>query len=398
MSGPGGAPPPYGPPVYGQPVYGQDPYAPPGYGQAPYGQAPNGQAPYGHQPGHGWGAPQAWQPVAPPPPPDPRWSFPHPEPRPYHLMLRTWTYRTWKPIVGIVMVVVGLVIVLPLLTFPVLLIAALFEPGDMSYGERILQAATMEKLTPSGLLYLNVALGAMILWVGLVMRVLHHLRLRWSSSVVPKLRWGFMAGCAGMAFVALVAQVVVGALVPQSANPDVAGQANALTGTTIALAVIVLLTTPFQAAGEEYAFRGYLLQAIGALARHRWISIVLTALLFACAHLQFDPPLFFDRFMFGLIAAWLVIRTGGLEAGIALHVLNNYLAFGFAIAFSDLDTALDPGEISWWNIPVTLTQSLVYAVLVLWLAKRSKVQRTTRPPDLDEPVEAPAGTVSGPAV
>ena len=74
-------------------------------------------------------------------------------------MLRTWTYRAWKPIVGILLVVLGLVIVLPLITFPVLLIAALFEPGDMSYGDRIFQAATLEKLTPSGLLYLNVALG-----------------------------------------------------------------------------------------------------------------------------------------------------------------------------------------------------------------------------------------------
>jgi hypothetical protein len=79
-------------------------------------------------------------------------------------------------------------------------------------------------------------------------------------------------------------------------------------------------------------------------------------------------------------------------------VLNNYLAFGFAIAFTDLDSALDPGEVSWWNIPVTLTQSLVYAVLVLWLAKRLNVQRTTRPPDVEEPVEAPAGAVSGAAV
>ena len=98
--------------------------------------------------------------------------------------------------------------------------------------------------------------------------------------------------------------------------------------------------------------------------------------------------------MFGLIAAWLVIRTGGLEAGIALHVLNNYLAFGFAIAFTDLDSALDPGEVSWWNIPVTLTQSLVYAVLVLWLARRLKVRTTTRPPLLEEPEPTPAGTVS----
>ena len=61
--------------------------------------------------------------------------------------------------------------------------------------------------------------------------------------------------------------------------------------------------------------------------------------------------------MFGLIAGWLVIRTGGLEAGIAMHVLNNYLAFGFALAFTDITSTLNVAEVSWWNIPVTLTQS-----------------------------------------
>ena len=152
MSGPGGAPPPYGQPgygqpSYGQPPYGQDPYAPPGYGQAPY--RPGAVRPGAVRPaGLRLGSAAGLAATGPAAPPDPRWAFPHPEPRPYHLMLRTWTYRTWKPIVGILMVVLGLVIVLPLLTFPVLLIAALFEPGDMSYGDRILQAATMEKLTP----------------------------------------------------------------------------------------------------------------------------------------------------------------------------------------------------------------------------------------------------------
>ena len=28
--------------------------------------------------------------------------------------------------------------------------------------------------------------------------------------------------------------------------------------------------------------------------------------------------------------------TGGLEAGIAMHVLNNWLAFGLALAFGDM--------------------------------------------------------------
>jgi uncharacterized protein len=385
---------PAAPPYPASPGYPQDgqhqqwqhpPYSPyPHHPQYPQYPAYPQQPAYPQRPG--WQRPE----------PDPRWEFPHEQPREYHQVLRTWTYRTWKPIVGVVLLLLGMIIVLPLLAFPILLVGAAFESGDGDYLQTVLDAATLERLTPSGLLYLNVALGALILWCGLLTRVLHHLRLRWLSSVVPKLRWKFMAACAAVAVVALVAQVVVGALLPSSANPDVSTEPNPLTATTIALIVVVALSTPFQAAGEEYAFRGYLLQAVGALARHKWISIVLTALLFAVAHLQFSPPLFFDRFMFGLIAAWLVIRTGGLEAGIALHVLNNWLAFGFAIAFTDLESALDPGEVSWWNVPVTLTQSLVYAVLVLWLARRMNVQRTSRPPHLEadsEPSERAPATV-----
>jgi membrane protease YdiL (CAAX protease family) len=38
-------------------------------------------------------------------------------------------------------------------------------------------------------------------------------------------------------------------------------------------------------------------------------------------------PLFVDRLAFGLLAAILVWRTGGLEAGIAAHVVNNVCAY-----------------------------------------------------------------------
>ena len=81
--------------------------------------------------------------------------------------------------------------------------------------------------------------------------------------------------------------------------------------------MIVVLTTPLQAAGEEYGFRGYLLQAFGSLfatARVDGGRVLVSATLFALAHGVQNFPLFFDRFMFGLIAGWLVIRTGGLEA------------------------------------------------------------------------------------
>jgi hypothetical protein len=176
------------------------------------------------------------------------------------------------------------------------------------------------------------------------------------------------------------------------------GEMNELTATTALLAVIVLLTTPFQAAGEEYVFRGYLMQAVGSLSRNKWLAIVVTALVFAVAHGVQNFPLFFDRFMFGFIAGWLVVRTGGLEAGIAMHILNNFFAFGYALLFSDLSSSLNVSEVGWENIRVTLTQALTYAALVLLVSRRMGVQRRTAPPvapepqDPAEPVRVPSTT------
>jgi membrane protease YdiL (CAAX protease family) len=311
-------------------------------------------------------------------------------------MLRTWTYAWWRPVVGVVALLAGMLFIIPLALLPVLLVAAAVEGGGSEVAEAFSGLGGAGELTPSGLLYLNLTLASLILWTWLLIRVLHSMRPRWLSSVRPKLRWRYLFACLGLAVVALVAQLVVGALVPGDVPGTDGAEPNPVDGRMIALLVIILLTTPLQAAGEEYAFRGYLLQAIGAVLHNRWVTIVLTALLFASAHLQFDLPLFLDRFLFGLIAAWLVIRTGGLEAGIALHVLNNYLALGFAVFFDDLTEALDPGDVSWWNLPVSLTQSVVYAALAAWVASRMGLQSRTQPPVVS--VRAEPGPTDDPAL
>jgi membrane protease YdiL (CAAX protease family) len=194
------------------------------------------------------------------------------------------------------------------------------------------------------------------------------------------MRWKLFVVCLGLAAIALVASLLVGMLLPSDTGGELSGKVNDFTRTAALSALVVLLTTPLQAAGEEYLFRGYLLQAVGSLFRNKWVAIVLTALVFAMFHGAQNFPLFFDRFGFGLIAAWLVIRTGGLEAGIALHVLNNFLAFGLALSFGDLSETLNVTEASWWNILATVTQSGVYAVLVLVVARKMGLQTHTRPP------------------
>ncbi len=329
--------------------------------------------PYGQ-----WPPPQPWG-YAAPPPAEPRLpDFPHPEPRPYHLMLRTWNYAPWKPLVGIVVVVVGMMIVAPLVLLPVLAIGVAVEGGP--FWDNFQKAATLQAVDPAALLYLNLVLGSMVLVTWFVMRVIHRMRPRWLMSVKPRIRWRFFFACLGIAVVALVAQVVVGSFLPGDVETDMSGQLNHFTTTSAAIALIVVFTTPLQAAGEEYVFRGYLMQAFGSLFRYKWVAILLTATLFALAHGVQNFPLFFDRFMFGLIAGWAVTLTGGLEAGIALHILNNFLAFGFALAFGDLTQTLTVSQVSWWNIVLTVTQSGVYLALVLLVARKMGVQTVTRPP------------------
>ncbi len=321
---------------------------------------------------------------------------PHSEPRSYPLMLRTWDYAWWKPVVGLLLLLVGGFIVAPILLIPVLAVAVALEGGSGTFGEQFADALTLDSVTPASMLFLNLSLAALTLVAMGITRWVHRLRPRWLSSVLPGMRWKFFLACIGLSVVALVASVLISLLLPHDPT-ELGGEPNKLTGTLVATGIVILLTTPLQALGEEYAFRGYLMQAFGsfthgiaeasgasarvARAIAIGIALMLTSALFALAHGTQNFPLFFDRFAFGLMAGLVVVLVGGLEAGIALHILNNLVAFGIAIAFGDLQGALEVSEVSWWQLPVTVAQNGIYLVLVLMVARRMGLRSKTSPPE-----------------
>lgn len=358
---------------------------PPGQGQQPgqwpaYPTYPAGQPYPGPPPGPpGWGPPR--QPPVP--------AYPHPTPTTYSQMLRTWTYATWKPIVGLLLVVVGMLVVAPLVLMPVLLLGVAIDHQG-PYLDAVQEAADLTNVTWPAMLWLNLSLAALILITWGTMRWIHRMRPRWLMSVRPGIRWRFFWACFGLSLVAIAAQLVVGVFLPGDVD-GVTGTVNGINREMVALAVVVLLTTPLQAMGEEYAFRGYAMQAFGSLTRSPWFAILLSATLFALAHGVQNAPLFLDRFTFGLIAGYLVHRTGGLEAGIALHIWNNLFAFGFALVLGNINESLNVSEVSWWNIVLTVTQNGVYLLLVLWVARRMGISdRTSPPPSAQDPVLEPS--------
>ncbi|KAA1425763.1 CPBP family intramembrane metalloprotease [Nocardioides antri] len=236
---------------------------------------------------------------------------------------------------------------------------------------------SIDPLTPVGLVVVCLSLAAAVPVVILATRLAQALDGGWVASVVGRIRWRWLLVCVVLSVVALGAALAVAMVLPESGGAAVDGGVNEMTDRTVAFALIVLLLIPLQAAGEEYAFRGYLTQAVGGVVPGRVgtaVAVGVPALLFALAHGVQDPPVFIDRFAFGLVAGALVIVTGGLEAGIAMHVLNNWAFFGLSLLFGDITEALAPVAGTWWLLPGTLVQSLTYLGLVAWIARRRRLE------------------------
>lgn len=296
----------------------------------------------------------------------------------YERLQRLGPDGAWRAPVG-----VGLLVVLFVAGQVILgVVVTLWLAVAGNSSDEISDKLSGDTATPSYLALVNVGWAAAIPAVLLVAFALHRLKPGWVASVAGVLRWRWLLACFGLAVAALALTVAVSSVLPDqgSGTVDVSG-ANPWTTASRDFLLVVLLLTPLQAAGEEFVFRGYLAQAFGGMAA-RWssavsgaVAVVVPAVLFALAHgLGQDAPIFFDRLAFGLVAGVLVLLTGGLEAGIAMHVLNNFLAFGLAIFFGDMTETLTPTDGTWWSIPVTLVQSLSYLALTVWASRRMGVQ------------------------
>ena len=316
----------------------------------------------------------------PPPPPPGRRLPPMPAGLPYHRLHVGGRRGFWRPIVGAMLMAAAFLVLGFLALIPFMLWYAV-TGANLSTSLTIV--TDIKHPTPVALAYLNLALALLIPSAIAVTWFLHGITPGWLASVARRMRWRVLLACSGAAVVALgatlLASAIVDAIAPGQTTDHLSSPLHPFTSTTAWYIVVILLLTPLQAAGEEYCFRGYLTQAFGGIPIwSAWFAVLVPAALFGIAHgIGQSPPVFFDRFAFGVVAGILVIRTGGLEAGIAMHVLNNFLAYGLALTFGDMASTLNPGEGSWWSIPVTLTQSLVYLALATWVCRRLGAWTTT---------------------
>lgn len=263
----------------------------------------------------------------------------------------------WRLVVAVCGSVTGL-LVLPLVALICVLGGARLSGFD-DYSFDI-----SDGVNAGEMLSLNLGLAALIPLAALLGRLLYGVRVRWISSTKPGLRWRWLLTAVGIAL------LVWSLLLFAGTAGAVATRDEPVTASLWAFLAVVLLTTPLQAAGEEYVFRGLLLQGLGAARLPAAVCCGVSGLLFATAHLQFAPELFADRLLLGTVLAFLAIRTGGLEAGIAIHSVKNIAVLVPTGLLGTVDDALDPEGVSWLPLAVDAVLLAIVVPSVLAAARR----------------------------
>ena len=327
-------------------------------------------------------------PVPYPGPPLPAPSSPLPlEPVAYPQMLRTPRASRGRAVLMIVCFVLSY-----------LLVSAILQGGalvfDLARGRLQLADLLAMKLdlTPALLLTVNLSNAACIPLAMLLQRAFFGQRGRWLHSVTGRFRWRVLGRGALVAlpfWAAYLALTLVAA-------PD---PVRAPTGTYLALLLIVVVSTPFQAAGEEYGARGLISRGAASwFASPRLaltVGTLVSAAVFTLAHGAGDPWLIAFYFVFAVVLSLITWRSGGLELAVLLHASNNLVSFGSLVLLQqDTSTVLDRSAGS--AGPAVL---LPAAILLLssgtlwWWASRTGLRRAYEP---ERPALDPSSTCSGP--
>ncbi|NLB46953.1 MAG: CPBP family intramembrane metalloprotease [Microbacteriaceae bacterium] len=263
----------------------------------------------------------------------------------YHQLLRgARRYRWWKVLLTLLLSLIYYLTLSVLFTIPVAVVMGLTGGDLLTDLNDYLVPDTQQPLS------LVLTLGSITLmipavWLAMLSTGLRPFARVW--SVALRIRWRWIGRTIVPAIVALVVMNVVGTLVNVLAMPvnDAGGASVDAPSINMMLAlwslIIVLLLVPLQATAEEVVYRGLFMQSLGAwfggtrgtgtfarFVRGPWLPILVPALLFGFSHI-YDIWGFLAVTAMAVAAGWLAWRTGGLEAAITLHVVNNLVAFGF---------------------------------------------------------------------
>lgn len=284
------------------------------------------------------------------------------------------TYRWWKPLVAIA--VGGFLYYALSFVYQEIVLAIVGAAGGRQAELDLIHAQMQDQQNASNPLVMLFTLGSLSTMLPAVLLGVRIARLGTFgqlTSVVGRLRWRWLARLIVPGVVYMAVSIGLGYIVPASWQGDAGGSSEQATpGGALAVSIVlIVLLVPLQAAGEEFAFRGLGMQTLGSWFRWPIIAIVVPTVGFAFAH-NYNVWGKLDVAALGVSFAYLTWRTGGLEAGLVAHVINNVVVF---ILAAPIVTSTESNG-SPIGAAITVVASAVYVLLVTLLARKHQPERT----------------------
>jgi uncharacterized protein len=184
-------------------------------------------------------------------------------------------------------------------------------------------------------------------------------------DVIGEWRWSRFALGMGVWTVCLVATTLADFLLRPAGFRWTAG------GGTAALAVTALVGLGVQTFAEEFIFRGYLTQGLLLATKRPLAAAVLSGLIFGACHIPNGVPQALNAALFGMVAALIAIRTGGIAFTYGLHLSNNLFGAVIVVSASDVFNG-SPGLVTqstpnliWWDLVTGVAVLAIPAWIVL---------------------------------
>ena len=299
----------------------------------------------------------------------------------YHRLARSVPgYRWWKPLVT-GLIALGIFVGFTIVLVVILLASTVVFPEVGPIITKLITTGTIDNSAPVVLAFSLSSIAVILPSVWLARLIMGPRPVGLLSSIAGRLRWRWMARLilpvliaygASTLFSVFLLPVLTGESIPH----------GAVSSSTWIVVLVAVLLVPLQATAEEFFFRGYLAQTIGGWLKHPLFAILLPVPLFTIGH-QYDVWGLIDVSVFAVVAGWLVWRTGGLEASIVAHVVNNTVIFVIG-AFGLVDVNSKTG--SGLGVVISALTLALYAWLVVRAAKRfglTRVRVVTLPPPPD---------------
>lgn len=207
-------------------------------------------------------------------------------------------------------------------------IIAIFSKAGLEGAAKIDQTSMMTILGDSNLTFFYVLLTFLFGLIGLflVVKYLHDQSFLSISTSRKKINFSKIAN----SFLVACSIILITTITSYLISPD-DYEYNFELKPFLILCLISFLLVPFQTSWEEYMFRGYLMQGIGAIVKNKWIPLLITSLSFGLLHywnpevMKLGPFLLIHYVSTGLFLGIITLMDEGLELALGFHAGNNVL-------------------------------------------------------------------------